>query len=347
MINNYNVLIEKEESAPSEGRLYAITREELAALELLRSTGAGLLEAAQVACAALRANAGEYERTMKCIEAGVEALALRERTCSLAEAGWSSIAARSGCRATTLRDLRYNLRRILKLPGVGELPLRAISTAQCRDILRRAFGHSKSGYIKGRAMLSSVFSHGIRQEWCDANPVLRIEVPHVAERTIEPLSPSMVEQLKQTAENPEHRAMRLSLNLLLYSGIRPTEVSRLRESDFCWEEGAVIIRPQKSKTGGGRVVPLRGLTQLPPEARIIPKGWQQRWRALRRAAGFEHWVPDVCRHSFATYHAAMFRNLPELQMEMGHRDTSLLRSRYMVPARRQDAVAYWQGVVDS
>ena len=98
MINNYNVLIEKEESAPSEGRLYAITREELAALELLRSTGAGLLEAAQVACAALRANAGEYERTMKCIEAGVEALALRERTCSLAEAGWSSIAARSGCR---------------------------------------------------------------------------------------------------------------------------------------------------------------------------------------------------------------------------------------------------------
>ena len=43
----------------------------------------------------------------------------------------------------------------------------------------------------------------------------------------------------------------------------------------------------------------------------------------------------------------MFRNLPELQLEMGHRDTSLLRSRYMVPARRQDAVAYWQGVVDS
>ena len=55
-----------------------------------------------------------------------------------------------------------------------------------------------------------------------------------------------------------------------------------------------------------------------------------------------HWVPDVCRHTFATHHAAMFRNLPELQLEMGHRDTSLLRSRYMVPARRKDAASFWQ-----
>ena len=62
----------------------------------------------------------------------------------------------------------------------------------------------------------------------------------------------------------------------------------------------------------------------------------------RRAAGFRHWVPDVCRHTFATYHAAMFRNLPELQLEMGHRDTSLLRSRYMVPSSRKDAELFWK-----
>ena len=62
----------------------------------------------------------------------------------------------------------------------------------------------------------------------------------------------------------------------------------------------------------------------------------------RRAAGFRHWVPDVCRHTFATYHAAMFRNLPELQLEMDHLDTSLLRSRYMVPASRKDAELFWK-----
>ncbi len=46
----------------------------------------------------------------------------------------------------------------------------------------------------------------------------------------------------------------------------------------------------------------------------VPRNWQNRWLALRRAAGFTHWVPDVCRHTFASYHAAHFRNLPELQL---------------------------------
>lgn len=340
----------------------ARSRREVAALELLRSTGIDILKAAQIACAVVErlrqkgspaGSAGTcaseapepdfLAQSSHIIELGIAAKEQRERTCTLAEAGWASITARQGCRKTTLRDLRYNFRRMLRVNGAAELPLRAITTAQCRDILRQAFGHSKSSYVKGRAMLSSVFSYGIRQEWCDANPVSRIEVPRVEEKPIEPLSPDMVERLKTTAERPEHRDMQLSLNLLLYSGIRPTEVSRLRESDFCWEEGTVIIRPHKSKTGGGRVVPLRGISALPPQLRRIPRSWQQRWHALRQAAGFSQWVPDVCRHTFASYYATHYRDLPALQLEMGHRDASLLRTRYIAPALRQDAAAFWQG----
>ena len=93
----------------------------------------------------------------------------------------------------------------------------------------------------------------------------------------------------------------------------------------------------------GRAVPLRGVRGIRKRDRHIPRNRKRKWQTLRRAAGFRHWVPDVCRHSFATYHAAMFRNLPELQLEMGHRDTSLLRSRYMVPASRKDAELFWKG----
>ncbi len=331
-------------------------RREQAALELLRSTGVDILEAAQVACAVvarLRRKGylsgegealGVLEQCSHILDLGIEAQDQRERTCTLAEAGWASIEARRDCRRTTLRDLRYNLRRILKVEGAADMPLRAMTTSQCRRILQAAFGHSKSCYVKGRAMLSSVFSYGIRQEWCDSNPVSRIEVPRVTERPIVPLTPAMVSRLQSTVEQPEHRDMKLSLNLLLYSGIRPTEVSRLRDSDFCWEEGTVIIRPHKSKTGGGRVVPLRGMSALPPQQRHIPRRWQQRWLALRRAAGFTHWVPDVCRHTFASYHATHYRDLPALQLEMGHRDCSLLRSRYIAPATRKDAEIFWQMV---
>ena len=334
------------------------TKEEIAAIALLKSTGLGVLGAAQVVCgvvARLRqkgilssdagvSRAGLEQFIIQCeaiIDEGVHSMAMRESTVSLSVAGWASVEARADCSATTRRDLRYFLRKILKVEGAGELPLRAMSTRQCREILQQAFGHSKSMYIKGRAMLHSVFAYGIKQEWCDANPVARIEVPRVQETPKEPLPVADVKRLLQTAERPEHRDMKLSLHLMLYSGIRPAEVSRLKAEDFCRREKVVIIRPGKSKTGGGRVVPLRHTKDLRQDEWVIPDNWQKRWQGLRRAAGFTRWVPDVCRHTFASYHAAYFRNLPELQWEMGHRDLSLLRTRYMSPALRKEARLFW------
>ena len=146
-----------------------------------------------------------------------------------------------------------------------------------------------------------------------------------------------------TARLPEFRDMRLSLALMLYGGIRPAEVCRLQAADFNWEDRQVIVRPTASKTGGGRAVPLRGVRTIRKQDREIPKGWLRKWRALRRAAGYcGAWVPDVCRHTFASYHAAYFRNLSELQLEMGHRDTSLLRSRYMMPTLKKEAADFWK-----
>ncbi len=336
------------------------TEEDAAALVLLRSTGLGVLEAAQVITALVRrigeaalpiyeaeqegagGGKGLMRRCMEIVEWGVEAAEARERTVSFEEAGWASVEARKDLRTTTRRDLRYYLRKFLKMEGIAEQPLRSMSTAQCRELLQKGFGHSKSSYAKARAILHSIFAYGIRMEWSDANPVARIEAPNVPETPKEPLPLEDVARLQEVAEQEEHRDMKLSLNLMLYSGIRPAEVSRLREEDFCWQEGVVIIRPHKSKTGGGRVVPLRGVHKLRPQEKHIPRNWQQRWQALRRAAGFTHWVPDVCRHTFATYHAAHFRNLPELQLEMGHRDLTLLRTRYMSPAQRLEAGKFWK-----
>ena len=328
----------------------SITEEQRAALVLLKSTGLGVLHAAQLVAAVVARIEGSSKRSkrtlvprcLEIVELGIEAKEAREHTVSLEEAGWASVEARRDCRPTTRRDLRHYLRRLLRVEGAAQLPLRAMSTRQCRDILQQEFGHSRSAYVKGRAILHSIFAYGIRQEWCDANPVARIEVPKVMEKQISPLPVADVQRLQRTAEQPEHRDMRLSLHLMLFNGIRPAEVSRLRAEDFCWEEKLLYIRPQKSKTGGGRVVPLRGLGAAAKAGCLIPPNWNKRWRALRRAAGFDAWVPDVCRHSFASYHAAHFRNLPELQLEMGHRDSALLRTRYVCPVPRQAAKDFWQ-----
>ncbi len=275
---------------------------------------------------------------------GVSVMKSAAHTVSLEEAAWASVNARQDLRPSSRRDLRHFVRRILKVEGAAAMPLRAITSTQCKKILAEAFEGSTSSFVKGRAILHSIFTFGMKQEWCDSNPVSRIEVPKVKEKAIVPLAPAEVEKLKEVAQRPEFRDMQFSLSLMLYGGIRPTEVSRLREEDFDWEEMQVIIRPSASKTGGGRTVPLRGIKGIRKKDRIIPQGWTRKWHDLRRAAGYrgKSWVPDVCRHTFASYHAAYFRNLAALQLEMGHRDASLLMTRYMAPALRKDAAAFWQ-----
>lgn len=275
------------------------------------------------------------------IRAGVKAVKAEEHTVCFEEAAWASVAARTARRATTLRDLRHFVRRMLRVEEVAARPLRAMSTRECRELLENAFGGSNHSFNKARAILHSIFAHGQRREWCGENPVSRIETRRIQEKEIVPLSPQEVRKLEETAQQPEHREMRFSLHLLLYNGARPQEVARLSECHIQPEQGRVIIPAAGSKTGGGRVLPLRKKKQLHGVALRIPRNWQNRWRALRRAAGFTHWQPDVCRHTFASYHAAYFRDLGVLQLEMGHRSADLLRSRYLNLPQVTQAKAYW------
>lgn len=261
---------------------------------------------------------------------GIAAIRAGERTVTLEAAAWASVEARAGRRPTTLRDLRHYVRRILRVEGAAGLLLRQMTSADCRRILKEAFGGSASSYRKGRSVLHSILAYGVRQEWADSNPVERIDVPQVVEQPIRPLTMPEVRRLQQAATKKQNEDMRLSLHLMLYCGIRPTEVERLQTEDIDWKRNLVIIRPTTSKTGGGRVVPLRCREKIQDAPRVIPRDWMKRWKLLRDTAGFRgRWVADICRHTFASYHAAYFHNIPLLQQEMGHRDSSLLYSRYM------------------
>ncbi len=275
------------------------------------------------------------------IRAGVAAVLAEEHTVCFEEAAWASVAARTARRATTLRDLRHFVRRMLRVEGVGTRPLRAMSTRECRDLLEKAFGSSGHSFNKGRAILHSIFAYGQRQEWCGENPVIRIAPRRIQEKEIVPLSPQEVQRLEKTAQQPEHREMRFSLHLLLYNGVRPQEVARLNKGHIQPEQRRVIIPPSGSKTGGGRVLPLRRRNRLQGITLSIPRNWQNRWKKLRKAAGFIDWQPDVCRHTFASYHAAYFRDLGALQLEMGHRSTDLLRTRYLNLPQVKQAREYW------
>ena len=196
---------------------------------------------------------------------------------------------------------------------------------------------SASQFNKARAMLHGLFEFALRREWCDKNPIKRIERKKVVEKEILPLKLSETKQLIKTAQNesPEYAIVAA---LLVYTGIRPREVRRLTWRDIDTEEKTITVRSQCSKTGGVRQV------EIPPvlnrlliahsrelkEGKICPSDWQRRWRKIRDNSGFRgRWVQDVLRHTYASFHAKRYADLPRLQLNMGHRDLSLLRSRYI------------------
>lgn len=267
---------------------------------------------------------------------------LAQHSVSLAEAVSARLKTAAHRRPATLRDLRHFTNRMLRVEGAPTLSLRRMRVDDCRRILQEAFHGSVFSFRKGRAILHSIFSYGRRQGWCDMNPVDGIDVPPIRERLITPLGLEDVHRLQEAANQPEHRAMRFSLHLMLYCGVRPSEVQRFHPStDINWEEKTIVIRPHASKTGGGRIIPLRQKAIMGEP--IIPRNWEIRWKALRRSAGFLSWRNDILRHTFASYHALYFRNLAALQLEMGHRNLALLRTRYINPEglSRRSAQRFW------
>ena len=186
-------------------------------------------------------------------------------------------------------------------------------------------------------MLHGLFEFALKREWCDKNPIKHIERRKIVEREIIPLSYTQAESLLKSAKAPKNSECLPAVGLLLLAGIRPREVRRLKWKDIDLEENLITVRSQCSKTGGVRhveILPaLRRILvecQKGEESCICPPNWRRKWKNIREISGFKGvWVQDVLRHTYASYHAKKFRDLPRLQVNMGHRDLSLLCSRYI------------------
>ena len=323
-----------------------------AALEVLKSTGINILEAAILAKEALDAGRGKIRRARKCIAAGVDVLRQQERTVSFATAVEAALEARKDRRTRTVYDFRYFTRRfMLRCKGLAARRVRCITPQECAQYIEQAF-YTPRQKQKARLILSGVFGTAVKRGWCDANPVARVEAPRVVEKQVPILSPHEIKDLRQAAEDYQGGICAAAVGMMLYAGIRPHEVARLSWEQVDLRERAIYILPRHSKTGGARRVTIHKplLRLLRAHKRedgemICPANWLHHWRELRRAAGWgspaRRWPQDALRHTFASYHLSYFRSYAELQLEIGHRDATLLRTRYVDQRGVRRAAIFW------
>lgn len=340
--------------------------EYISAKKILSKTGISVLDAARIAKNILDAKPNNFNLTVLQFCAKVVAMGLqhiRTKEMSLSEGFALYFKSKQHLRPDSIRDIRCIGNRLLRTkPEFGERNFSELSVSECEEWLNAAFhtdtqfkrsaneispqakdpkgetAHkvSASQFNKARTMLHGLFEFALRREWCDKNPIKRIERKKVIEKEILPLKLSETKRIMKTSklESPECAVVAA---LLVYTGIRPREVRRLTWRDIDTEEKTITVRSQCSKTGGVRQV------EIPPvlnrllithksqnTSHICPTDWQRRWRKIRDNSGFRgRWVQDVLRHTYASFHAKNYADLPRLQLNMGHRDQSLLRSRYV------------------
>lgn len=328
--------------------LDSVRREEIAALEILRSTGVPILEAAAVAKAALaKGGRGRVRRALRCLALGEAELQRQMKTVCFEKAVEEALAARCECRPRTLCDFRYVCRRLMRsCRGLAQRRVRSIRATECAQYIEQAFA-TPSQRAKARLILSGVFSTALKRGWCSENPVARVAAPKVKEKHTEILTPQQMKALLMSSREYRGGMCLPAVGMMLYAGIRPHEVARLNWEQVDLQERCISILPQHSKTGGARRVTIQQplaelLSACAATGRICPPQWVRHWRAVRRLAGLGAWVPDVLRHTFASYHLSCFRSYTELQYELGHRDSSLLRTRYVSMAGVQNASDSWR-----
>ena len=311
----------------------------ISAKRILTGTDVSVLDAARIAKNILDAKPKNFVLTDLQFCAKVVAMGLqhiRTKEMPLIDGFALYLKSKQHLRPDLIRDIRCIGNRLLRTnPELSERNFSELSVSECEEWLNAAF-HTNPQFNKARAMLHGLFEFALRREWCDRNPIKRIERRKVIEKEIQPLKLSETKRLIKTAQNesPEYAIVAA---LLVYTGIRPREVRRLTWRDIDTEEKTITVRSQCSKTGGVRQV------EIPPvlnrllithksqnSSHICPTDWQRRWRKIRDNSGFRgRWVQDVLRHTYASFHAKNYADLPRLQLNMGHRDLSLLRSRYV------------------
>ncbi|NQX00097.1 hypothetical protein HQ447_05510 [bacterium] len=246
----------------------------------------------------------------------------------------------------------------------GQTPLASITLAQMELHLTANPNHGNETRRRVRASLVTFF------RWCRVREFLpdsktaaeKCEIPIVGDSIPETYDPAQLRLLLH-AVRPDFLPW---LATAVFAGVRTDEISPipgskkspLAWSDFQWDRGIIIVRPETAKTKRRRVVPILPALRAwlypikkergPIHAACAPtkrgKGKDAQAETARLGALIGGWKPNAIRHSFISYRAATPGvGLAQTAMEAGNSEAEA-RASYN-DAKGPDEAAEWFAVM--
>jgi integrase len=209
-------------------------------------------------------------------------------------------------------------------------------------------------HVKGRASstvmnyirsLGAFFNFLVEKGYCTLNPMAKIVKPSVEDKATAFLTPEDTALLLQKAMDDGHNAECACMVLVLFCGVRVEEVAKLNWKDVNLKTRFVEISGAIAKKAKRRAntIPLNACEWLrlcASDGPIAPRNYVKRMHAIRKAAGIRY-VQNAMRHSFASYHLAMFEDSPKTAFQLGHPNPTLLYNTYRELTTKADAERFW------
>lgn len=207
--------------------------------------------------------------------------------------------------------------------------------------------------LSHRATVNRFFVHAVAARWVDRNPCDAVPVPVVDES--ESVNIFTVEQAAHLFAVNRGALCIGRLALEAFGGLRFSSAARLRGEDIAREERGVVLPGPKHKSGRRHYVEgwpdnLWAWIEHAPEA-----GWEisarmyldHKRRAFERAGlkgegADAEAMRNVLRHSFATYHVAMLRDVKLTALLLTHRNPAMLWQHYRGRATQPQGKAYFE-----
>lgn len=193
--------------------------------------------------------------------------------------------------------------------------------------------------------ISQLFNYALKHNWVDANLVERIDRPSADDSEPKIFA---VEQVEKLLKNADAFGLLPYIALGLFAGLRSAELMRLDGKDVKFDDRAVVVGQEVAKRRSRRVVEMcdalyAWMSPLNPlKGPIVDvKEFRDNMDELRKAAGLETWPHNGLRHSFGSYHLALYGDAVKTAGQMGHRSSDVIHNHYKALVLKTEAEKFW------
>lgn len=248
---------------------------------------------------------------------------------------------KEGASAVHLRDFQYRLERFAKKHAK-----QLVAEITTHDIDSWIFGLKNAAQSKDkhRRLLHNFFGYCAGRGYTDENPVTRAAKVKVVRKPPGILSPSDTANLLAAASEEIIPALAIGF----FAGLRTAEIERLDWREIDLRRGFIEITAEKAKSSQRRLVQilpnlrswLEPMARLSGPVRLSEMRHKDRLDIARKAAGVA-WPANACRHSFASYHLALYQDAARTALQLGHTNTAVLFQHYRALATTEEAEDYF------